>query len=78
MIINFSLLLGFLTTEDGVIPANLGLKDQNFALKWIQNNIHFFGGDPSKVIIMGHSSGAISVSFHVISRKSTGIHKYVS
>lgn len=64
---------GFLTTNDGVIPANLGLKDQNFVLKWVQNNIKYFGGDPSKVTLMGHSSGAVSVAFHVLSKRSAGI-----
>ncbi|CAG7824849.1 unnamed protein product, partial [Allacma fusca] len=31
--------LGFLTTEDNVIPGNLGLKDQVVALKWTKRNI---------------------------------------
>ncbi|CAH1183790.1 unnamed protein product [Phaedon cochleariae] len=67
--------LGFLTTGDGVIPGNLGLKDQNLSLKWVQKNIHLFGGDPSKVTLVGHSSGAISVGCHVISEKSKGLFR---
>ncbi|XP_074034306.1 esterase FE4 [Leptinotarsa decemlineata] len=62
-----------LTTKDGVFPANISLKDQNLALKWIQRNIIYFGGDPSKVTLVGHSSGAVSVGFHVISEKSKGL-----
>ncbi len=31
--------LGFLSTQDDVIPGNLGLKDQRLALEWIQNSI---------------------------------------
>ena len=48
--INYRLgVLGFLSTSDDVMPGNLGLWDQNLALKWIQNNIEDFGGDPTKV-----------------------------
>nr|AIY68351.1 esterase [Leptinotarsa decemlineata] len=65
--------LGLLTTKDGVFPANIALKDQNLALKWIQSNINYFGGDPSKVTLAGHSSGAVSVGFHVISKQSKGL-----
>lgn len=49
--------LGFLSTGDDVIAGNFGLKDQAFAFKWIQNNIERFGGDKSRVTIMGHSAG---------------------
>lgn len=61
-----------MSTLDGVIPSNLGLKDQLFALQWVQKNIHLFGGDPSKVTIMGQSAGSRSVSYHLLSKKSNG------
>lgn len=64
--------LGFLTTEDGVIPGNLGMKDQLLALKWVNRNIAAFGGDPNKVTIAGQSAGSTSVSFHVLSAQSKG------
>ncbi|EGF99071.1 lipase [Melampsora larici-populina 98AG31] len=45
--------------------GNLGLKDQRLAMKWVQKHISEFGGDPTKVMIFGESSGAISTSYHL-------------
>jgi carboxylesterase type B len=57
--------LGFFTTSDETISANLGLKDQVLGLRWVQKNI-YFGGDPNKVTIAGagYGAGAASVSLH--------------
>ncbi|XP_069973735.1 juvenile hormone esterase [Penaeus vannamei] len=65
--------LGFLTTGDDEIPGNLGLKDQTMALRWVQDNIRAFGGDPGKVTIFGESAGAASTHFHVLSPMSAGL-----
>ncbi|XP_033114554.1 fatty acyl-CoA hydrolase precursor, medium chain-like [Anneissia japonica] len=65
--------LGFLSTEDVNAPGNYGLLDQNIALRWIKSNIKYFGGDQSKVTIVGESSGAMSVGFHFLSRHSRGV-----
>ncbi|XP_057653317.1 venom carboxylesterase-6-like [Diorhabda carinulata] len=64
---------GFLATDDLASPGNYGLKDQNLALRWIRDNIKYFGGDPDKITIFGTSAGAASVSYHFMSKKSDGL-----
>ncbi|XP_052753164.1 venom carboxylesterase-6-like [Galleria mellonella] len=64
--------LGFLSTGDEHAPGNAGLKDQSFALRWIQNNIIMFGGNPDSVTLTGCSAGGASVHYHYLSPMSKG------
>lgn len=66
-------LLGFLSTGTKEAPGNNGLKDQVEVLRWIQNHIDRFGGDPNSVTLMGYSAGAMSVSLHLVSPMSRGL-----
>ncbi|KAH7952432.1 acetylcholinesterase [Rhipicephalus sanguineus] len=66
---------GFLYMGFEDAPGNMGLYDQLLALKWVRNNIRAFGGDPSRVTLMGESAGSISVGMQLISPKSKGLFK---
>lgn len=63
-------IFGFLQHEDINIDGNMGLKDQNLVLQWVQENIEAFGGDKSRVTLMGHSAGSASTNFHLLAEKS--------
>ena len=53
--------------------GNYGMLDQLLGLQWIQDKIHAFGGDSSRVTIFGESAGAYSVCTLLASPLATGL-----
>lgn len=65
--------LGFLSSFEGDLTGNWGMKDQQMLLKWVQENIASFGGDPDQVTLSGQSAGSASVGLHLMAPASKGL-----
>ncbi|KAF7482542.1 Hypothetical predicted protein [Marmota monax] len=72
-------ILGFLSTSDNQARGNWALLDQIEALRWVQENIEAFGGDPNSVTLFGQSSGAMCISGLMLSPLAQGLfHRAIS
>ncbi|XP_048211530.1 carboxylesterase 1E-like isoform X2 [Perognathus longimembris pacificus] len=70
---------GFFSTGDEHSRGNWGHLDQVAALRWVQDNIANFGGNPGSVTIFGESAGGESVSVLVLSPLAKNLfHRAIS
>ncbi|KAM8775860.1 liver carboxylesterase 1 [Rhynchonycteris naso] len=72
-------LWGFFSTGDEHARGNWGHLDQVAALRWVQENIANFGGNPGSVTIFGESAGSGSVSVLMLSPLAKNLfHRAIS
>ena len=58
---------------DSNTTSNIGLRDARLAVEWVRDNIQQFGGDSSKITIVGQSSGGVAVDYWTYSYKQDPI-----
>ncbi len=70
-------LFGFLAhpalDNEGHLFGNYGILDNQFALKWVKQNIANFGGDPDNITVFGQSAGAWNAAAQMLSPLSKGL-----
>src|SRR6201995_481293 len=69
--------LSALSTKDVTLESNLFLRDIVLALRWVQQNIAAFGGDPDNVPVFGQSSGAHAVATLLAVPEAEGLFAHV-
>lgn len=65
--------LGFLSAGDYNLPGNAAMFDLAAVLKWVKENISFFGGDPERIIPFGQGTGGSSAALLALSNVTEGM-----
>lgn len=68
---------GFLNLGIKECPGNQGIKDIILSLRWIQENIQYFGGDPENITLLGSSSGAAIIHILMLSPLTKGTYLWI-
>ncbi|MGW4767183.1 carboxylesterase/lipase family protein [Nocardia sp. NPDC004278] len=56
-------------------PDNRGILDQIAALRWVQDNIAGFGGDPDNVTVFGESAGGACIAALLVMPMAAGLFR---
>lgn len=66
-------IFGLANSDSSDAPGNAAFKDMVLALKWVQENIDVFGGNPNLVTLMGGQSGASAATAMMVSPMAKGL-----
>ncbi|XP_028161955.1 liver carboxylesterase 2-like [Ostrinia furnacalis] len=70
--------LGFISNGQKEASGNAALFDLQVALTWVKDYIEFFGGDPTRVTMMGQGSGGSAASVMALSSEGRSSHGVVA
>jgi triacylglycerol lipase len=51
-----------------------GAQDVAAAVDWVRENIASYGGDPTRIVVAGHSAGCVHVATYIAGKASAGQH----
>ncbi|KAK0077683.1 hypothetical protein PV325_003587 [Microctonus aethiopoides] len=60
--------LGFSSIGAAELPGNNGMFDMLLAVNWVKQYIKYFGGNPKKIVVFGHGTGAAAALMLSLSR----------